>query len=236
MNRKIIFIVWIFSLAATIAAVSSCKKEKDDNVLTGETNIPLTQKDSTTSLYFNYNGQNAPGTEIQVVENKNGLVTYAASFDLQAIPDSLKNLLLTILPQLIDYYNPKDVSWNLEANGTINVQFKLKITSEGIQSYFVDGKPWTIRYDDPQGSSRSITRDNGDVMTATVTEKTGQDDWPFGFMYIKTSKVEINAPASDPVMQKVIYRINHKFGVVYLKAEGKDGRVLEIDLIPWFLI
>lgn len=236
MNRKIIFIIWVVSFIAIVMTVSSCKKEKDPNVLTGSTNIPLTQKDSATSLYFTYNGQNVDGTEIRVAENNNGMVTYAASFDLQTIPDSLENLLLTILPQLINYYNPKDVAWSLGSDGKINVQFKLKITSEGIQSYFVDGKPWTIRYDDPQGSSRSVTRDNGEVMTATVTEKTGQDDWPFGFMYIKTSKVEINTPPGDPVLQKVTYRINHKFGVVYLKAEGKDGRVLEVDLMPWFLI
>jgi hypothetical protein len=105
-----------------------------------------------------------------------------------------------------------------------------------MQSYFIDGKPWTVKYADPQGTNYNLTRDNGDVLTATVTEKTGQDDWPYGFMYIKTSKVEFNCPATDPVGKKVTYRVNHKFGLVYLKAESKDGRVIELDLFPWFLL
>jgi hypothetical protein len=43
-------------------------------------------------------------------------------------------------------------------------------------------------------------------------------------------------PASDPVLSKVTFRVNHKFGLVYLKAEGKDGKVLELDLFAWFLL
>lgn len=218
-------------------SVSSCKKNNDPNVLGGETNIPLTQKDSVTSIYFTVNGGTSlPGASIKVVSNDNGMVTYGATVDLNAYPDSVVNTLATMIPQLINYYNPKDLVWSVSPSGVLTVQFKLKITSEGMQNYFVDGKPWTVKYADGVGTNYSVTRDNGETLTATVTEKTGVDDWPYSFWYIKTSKVEYTAPANDPVLSKVTFRVNHKFGLVYLKAEGKDGRVVEVDLFAWFLM
>jgi hypothetical protein len=231
-NLPLATIAFVFLLLT----IGSCKKNNDPNVLGGDTNIPLTQKDSATSVYISINGQNMGGLEIKVVSNDNGMVTYGATFDPSTLPDSTITNFSTILPQLINYYNPKDITYSIDGTGKLHVQFKLKITSEGMQSYFIDGKPWTVKYADPQGTNYNLTRDNGDVLTATVTEKTGQDDWPYGFMYIKTSKVEFNCPATDPVGKKVTYRVNHKFGLVYLKAESKDGRVIELDLFPWFLL
>jgi hypothetical protein len=221
----------------TLFAANSCKKESGPNVLGGETNIPLTQKDSVTDLYFTVNGGSSlPGASIKVLSNDNGMVTYGATVDLNAYPDSVVNNLVTMVPQLITYYKPKDLTWSLSPGGVLNVQFKLKITSEGMQNYFVDGQPWTVKYADGVGTDYTVTRDNGDVLKATITEKTGLDDWPYSFWSIKTSKVEYNAPATDPVLSKVTFRVNHKFGLVYLKAEGKDGRVLEMDLFAWFLL
>ncbi|MCW5907465.1 MAG: hypothetical protein KIS94_06375 [Chitinophagales bacterium] len=222
--------------AAILLAFNSCKKETDPNVLGGSTNILLTQKDSATSVYFAINGQNAGSVEIKVVSNNNGIVTYGGSADPSTFPDTAITELLTVIPQLMNYYNVQDFSYNIDGTGKLNFQFKLKITSEGMQHNFVDGKPWTAKYGDPQGTTYTLKRTNGDVLTTTVTEKTGQDDWPYGFMYIKTSKVEYNAPATDPVLSKVTFRINHKFGLVYLKTEGKNGKVLEIELVPWFLL
>lgn len=226
----------LLAVAFLLFTFSACKKETDPNVLGGDTNIPLTQKDSATSVYFALNGQNAGGVEIKVASNDNGMVTYSGTADPADLPDSVITSLLSIIPQLVTYYNPQDFTYSIDGTGKLHFTFKLKITSEGMQNYFVDGKPWTLKYADGVGASHSITRNNGDVLTATVTEKTGQDDWGYGFMYIKTSKIEYNAPATDPVVDKVTYRVNHKFGLVYVKVESKDGKVLEADLFPWFLI
>ncbi len=226
----------VLAFLIILLTANSCKKNNDPNVLGGETNIPLTQKDSVTNVYFTVNGVNLPGTTFKVLSNDNGMVTYTATVDATAYPDTMIADLITILPQLINYYNPKDVTWSVSTSGILNVQFKLKITSEGMQNYFVDGKPWTVKYADPQGTNYSVTRNNGETLTATVTEKTGVDDWPYSFWMIKTSKVEYIAPASDPVLSKVTYRVNHKFGLVYIKAEGKNGKVIEIDLVSFFLL
>ncbi|MBS1624214.1 MAG: hypothetical protein JST83_09360 [Bacteroidetes bacterium] len=213
---------------------SGCKKN-DPNVLTGDTNIPLTQKDSVTNVYFTVNGSSLPGTTVKIISNDNGMVTYGATTDLSSYPDSIKTALATMVPQMISYYNPQHVTFNI--NGTIlTIRISIKVTSEGMQNYFVDGQPWTVRYADGIGTNYTVKRANGNILTATVTEKTGVDDWPYGFYYIKTSKIEYNAPADDPVLSKVTYRVNHKFGLVYLKAEGKNGKVLELSLFPYYVM
>ena len=98
----------------TLFAANSCKKDSGPNVLGGETNIPLTQKDSVTDIYFTVNGGSSlPGASIKVLSNDNGMVTYGATVDLNAYPDSVVNNLVTMVPQLITYYNPKNLTWSL---------------------------------------------------------------------------------------------------------------------------
>jgi hypothetical protein len=223
-------------LLSGIAGIGSCKKENTDpNVLGGETIIDLTAVGSETDVYLS-SGSTSLNTKVKVVGNDNGMVSYEAAIDIHSIPDSIIDLVIQVLPQLVSYYNPKDVIIGTDAQGRITATFKLKVTSEGMQNYFVDGKPWTFRYNDAAGTKYTVKRNSGEEINATVTEKTGLDDWPMGFMYIKTSKVEVTPPAADPVFTKITFRANHKFGLVYLKGETKSGKIIEVDLVPWFLI
>ena len=224
-------------LLISMVGIDSCKKSTDPNVLTGETNIPMTQVNSQTSTYVTINGVSQPGSStLTVLSNNNGLVTYGASVDLTTFSYSALSVMTTLLPQAISYYNPKDVTATINGSGVLNLQFTMKITSEGMQNYFVDGQPWTVRYADGVGTKYTVKRTNGTELTATVTEKTGLDEWPYGFLFIKTSLVEYDAPADDPVISKVYYRVNHKFGLVYLKVLGKNGKVLEMSLLNYFLM
>ena len=224
-------------LLISMVGIDSCKKSTDPNVLTGETNIPMTQVNSQTSTYVTINGVSQPGSStLTVLSNNNGLVTYGASVDLTTFSDSALSVMTTLLPQAISYYNPKDVTATINGSGVLNLQFTMKITSEGMQNYFVDGQPWTVRYADGVGTKYTVKRTNGTELTATVTEKTGLDEWPYGFLFIKTSLVEYDAPADDPVISTVYYRVNHKFGLVYLKVLGKNGKVLEMSLLNYFLM
>ncbi|HLP20400.1 MAG TPA: hypothetical protein VK174_08865, partial [Chitinophagales bacterium] len=55
-NRLMTHAAAFLLLLFVLTGVNSCKKNNDPNVLGGETNIPLTQKDSVTNLYFTVNG------------------------------------------------------------------------------------------------------------------------------------------------------------------------------------
>lgn len=227
-----------FLIVLFIALIYSCSKENNSTGgLGGDVNIALTAVDSVTTVYLTVNGVSIPASsEYKVKSNNNGMVTYTGSYDLGLVPDTFINIINGIVTELVSYYHPSYVTWNIDPSKKASFEFTVKITSEGMQNYFVDGKPWTVKYADPLGTVNEVKRDNGDVLKTTVTEKTDVDEWPLGFYYIKTSKHEYNAPASDPKLQKVTFRINHKFGMVYVKTETKDGNVLELKLVPFFLL
>ncbi|MFN8286634.1 MAG: hypothetical protein U0V74_07780 [Chitinophagales bacterium] len=236
--KKHTFLPFLFALVLLLfTSASSCKKDNDPNALGGDTNIALTQKDSVTSIYIEADGQTLPSTTVKVVSNNNGMVTYQTTIDLLGVPDSILTELVTVLPALYNFYKPKDFTYQLTPDGKIQAQFTVKITSEGMQDFFVEGKPFiAVKYDDAQGTSYNVKMDDGTTITRTITEKTGVDDWPYGFYYIKTSKIETICPAADPVMQKITYRANHKFGLVYVEVLLKNGKVLRTDIFPWFLL
>lgn len=206
---------------------NSCKKDKGDggpNDLGGSTDIPLTVVGNESSIYISIGNYNLPTGTMTVLSNVGGIVTYKVILDLTGSPDSA-----TIAALVPAQYK--------DAQGRINTEMKFKITSEGIQDFFTSNKPWTIvEYNDPVATQYKITTENGDELVRTVTEKTGQDDWQMGFMYIKTSKVEQPLPADDEVATKITYRANHKFGLVYIQLDLKNGQTLKCDVYPWFLL
>jgi hypothetical protein len=124
-----------------------------------------------------------------------------------------------------------------DSSGDVYKEFKFKITSEGIQSVYAKGRLWTImKYSDAEGTIYPFTTDNGTKLERKITEKTGKDDWSFGMMYIKTSKVEQNLPETDKTASKIIFRANHKFGLVYFELVLKNGQRAKMSIIPFFMI
>lgn len=230
MNKTLLLIgrlAFAMSAIVLLTHTSSCKKDKNNgpNDLGGDTNIPLTQVGNESSVYLTIG---AAGTSINgtmtVTKNEDGIVTYKLLADLTGNSDS------TLIAALV----PAEYKDN---QGRISGEFKFKITSEGIQDYFHSNKPFTVvKYNDNVGDSYSVTTNNGNTLTRTVIEKTGIDEWPLGFLYIKTIAVEQDVPASDELLEKITYRANHRFGLVYIKANLKNGQTVEAKIMPWFLL
>lgn len=220
----------IFSLAlvaALLTSLNSCKKDDPEgpNDLGGETVIELTQVGNVSSAYMKFGIMDLPSGEMTVTSNNKGVVTYHMFVDLTGSPDSA--MLAGVIP---DEYK--------DANGNVSTEFTFKITSEGVQDIFKRDRPWTIvKYNDGVGTTYPFTTDNGTELVRTITEKTGQDDWPMGFMYIKTTKVEQLLPPDDKTAEKITFRANHKFGLVYIELQLKNGGgTASIDIIPWFML
>ncbi|MGE0635025.1 MAG: hypothetical protein AB7G44_05285 [Bacteroidia bacterium] len=220
----------IFSIAlvaALLTSLNSCKKDDPEgpNDLGGETNIELTQVGNVSSAYMSFGNMSLPSGEMTVTSNDNGIVTYHMFVDLTGSPDSA--MLAGVIP---DEYK--------DADGNVSTEFTFKITSEGVQDIFKRDRPWTIvKYDDEVGTTYPFTTDNGTELVRTISEKTGQDDWPMGFMYIKTTKVEQLLPPTDKTAEKITFRANHKFGLVYIELQLKNGGgTASIDIVPWFML
>lgn len=227
----------LFILSLVWMSFLACEKESGPDELGGNTNIALTAVDSSSYISGTYNGQSFSNSSLTVKSNKDGIVTYVAKIEISQFSNELKLKALNSISQLMEFYN-FDTTGGVFAlnNNELTFEFKLKVTSEGYLDYFMEGKPWVIgRYADGVGTKYSIKNSKGETLTREVTEKTGKDEWPLGFFLIKTSKIEQQAPADDPVIDKVIYRINHKFGLVYVEYQLKDGTSLKLNVWAWFI-
>lgn len=194
------------------------------NELGGETNLQLTKVGSVSSAYWKIGNKQVPTGSMTVTSNTDGIVVYKLNVNLKGSPDSA-----SISKLLPDKYK--------DAQGNVFMDFKFKITSDGIQDFFRRDRPWTlVKYSDGVGTVYPFTTDNGENLKRTITEKTGLDDFPMGYMYIKTSKIESDLPATDKTAKRIIYRTNHKFGLVQVILILLDDTQVTLNVIPYFMI
>ncbi|MFH1196890.1 MAG: hypothetical protein V1720_14410 [bacterium] len=210
-NLYLIIALLVFSMVFI-----SCDKDEDSNdpnVINGETNLAINTVGNTFGATVKVGGSYYDVADsIFIKNNVNGVVTMHVSANLSQIP--ALSAINSVIP-----------SSYKDNNGNVNVDLTFKSTSEGIQDYgFYNkkGKYHTIaKFDAKVGDTYPLTKDDGSQIVRTVTERTDQDDFPFGFYNIKTIKVE-----EDPMIpgiKNIVYRVNHKFGLVWFEIEMEDG-------------
>lgn len=222
--KKTYFLFLVLSLSFSLF---SCKeiedlfnKKEDPNTLGGDANTPISAVGNTfsTSMQFGNQYPNVP-SNITITKKENDIATVHSEFDLSGSPELLAKFKQSI-PQYID------------SDGKLKVDLQYKITSEGIQDFNnKDKKALTIcKYSDGVGATYEITRSDGNKLTRKITEKTGQDDFSYNMMLIKTSKIE--QETRIPGIRKLVYRTNHKFGLVYVQAVFEDGTSANLYVYP----
>jgi len=223
--KKILY----FIVPVIIFFLSSCNllDKKDDNnsndpnVVKGSSNIPINQVDNSAPILI-YSGGNpvdVGGGTVKVKKVENDITTLTITADLT------KDAKLAKLNSII----PSSMKDN---TGKVNTDVRFKITDAGIQDYVLKDKPHTIaKFDCKVGDKYEFTRSDGVKITRTVTEKTDQNDFSYGLMYIKTIKTE---ESSSPGIKKIVYRTNHKFGLVYVEMTFEDNSVLSTVLYPTY--
>lgn len=206
--------------------IDSCGSDSvlGPNEIGGETNLELTKVGNVSTANMTFAGKALPAGTMTVKSSDGGIVNYVLQFSLKGSKDSF--LLANLMPS--EYKDSK---------GNVSIDMKLKITSEGVQDYFRHTRPWTIaKYSDGVGAEYEYTTDNGTKITRKIIEKTGLDDFPMGNLLVKTSKVEQVFPASDKSVSKAVYRVNHKFGLIYVDMLLKTGQWVNISIFPKFML
>jgi hypothetical protein len=180
-----------------------------------------------------------------VTKNDNGNVTIAVDVEFDsvfvhaldsalgtgALPAALRN---SVISEYARRYGATLDTLN-KAAMKAHVDFKLKITTEGIQEY-VNGrgdlsKPYTVvKYAANVGDSYTYTNPDGVLITRKVVYKSATDDYPLAFWNIKVIKVE--ETKDDLLMEKITYYANHKFGLVGVLFRTKSGKELKIGIFP----
>lgn len=219
----------VFAIILSALLFLSCDKinsvlddnKTDPNTIGGDTNIPVAQagNEIKTSTVKVGNNNYTVEQSIKVTKNENGIATIKVIADLSKI-SSLNNINNMIPVGLKD------------AAGKINTEVRYKITSEGIQDYFnKDGKQHTItKFNANVGDKYQLVKSDGRIITRTVTAVSTTDDFPYQSMNIKTIKVEQDSRI--PGISKIIYQVNHKYGLVYLEVRADDGSTASTYFYP----
>lgn len=220
--------ILILSLCCLLGVVFlACKEDSPTgpNDLDGDTDIPLTKPGNTYGGYVTVGDQSLTIHDtIYILKNDNGFVTVRVWAETKDNP-----ILSAIIP----------ANWK-DAEGNLNHDLHFKVTSNGIQDFrYADSdwsKPFTIvKYDCNVGDKYEFTTKDGKTVTRTITEKTNKDEWPLGFLLIKTIATE-ETPIGLEGVKKIIYRTNHKFGLVYVELQLTDGTPVKISLLPWAVL
>jgi hypothetical protein len=236
-----------FVISLIIFSFLSCTK--DDKVLGpneigGDTNIDFVDPGDYFTPTFVMDGNpdlNKISNKVIVQSNKNGIVTLKGvftfdsnwvkkmdtAFGFSAIPQATKLAAIDIF--LKRYGATLDTTDKNAMKMTIIL--KGKVTSEGVQEFISSGgdesKPFTIvKYAANVGDKYQFTTKDGVNITREVIAKSTTDDFFWGGMLIKVIQVEEVQPSDDPVVEKIIYYGNHKFGLVSAKVFFKNGKII----------
>ncbi len=217
------------------------------NEIGGETNLELTKVGGEFVANF-YSETWNPGFDHQkdtaiTTKNDNGVINIhvRSGFDSVFINmiDSLlgtKDLPKDIKSAMVDKYLKKygvTIDTNNKAKMHAEFDLKMKVTSEGIQEYMTSGgdmsKPYTIiKYSANVGDKYEFTDPDGVKITRTVVSKSTTDDYYMGFWLIKVLKIE--QTKEDPIIDKITYITNHKYGLVGVILQTKNGQVFRLGI------
>jgi hypothetical protein len=187
--------LFIFLLSA-ILVFASCKKDNDsvlggDQSPMGEIGVTV---GSTSAVVAGVSG--VAGT---VVSLENGISSFTGTAVITN--STIKNILAN---------HPLTT---INGNNVTVSGVELKITSEGIESITGLAPGIIVKYDAQVGDTYAGNR--------TVTSRSTDDDYPYGFMLIKAIKVEENTNKFG--VKKTIYWANHRFGLVGIEFTFDDN-------------
>lgn len=219
--KNLLSYILILLISIFIISCDTAESDDDPNSLGGDPNLTLGGVGNTITTGSLIIGGNTydTGSLVQITKNVGGVATIKL------------NMNLTQVPGLAAFNNfiPQSMK---DTQGRINTELLFKVTSEGIQDNMnVDGKMHTmVKFGAKVGDEYQLQTSNGKTITRRVTGRSDNDDFPYGFMLIKTLTVEQDSRI--PGVQKFVYRFNHKFGLVYAEMYLDDGSKASMYFFP----
>lgn len=206
-------VLTLFMLFGTIACKKWFTPKTTYSEISGDTNLDMNKVGTSGGMNLKLNGSdisNKPTATI--VKNEGGIIHIKLTMK---VPDKLKSFVQAPY---------------VDATGNVNYTFKFKNSSEGIAGIDSRGKQCVfVRYDAKVGDSWSFTTKSGKTLQYKVLSKSTTDDFQYAFFNIKVITVEQSLPYQG--FKKVVYKANHKFGLVYMEVYLEDGSILSSYVI-----
>jgi len=237
-------IVFVNGFISCDKSTDSDNSGNDNGELGGQTDIDLNKIGTNYDVFFPFPERDRIKDSTIVTKNENGLVTYKhrSVFDTVFFRALEKSLGLNEFPSTLrkaalDMYLKK-YNATLDSTDKMNIkltaEFKARVTSEGIQEYFSSKNDYTkpktiVAYSWNVGLKYQFTDAEGGVITREVVSKSVTDDYPLGFMFIKVIQVE-ETKKDDPIVEKMTWIANHKFGLVGIHIKMKNGKELQLGI------
>jgi hypothetical protein len=237
------------SLAVAAFVVACETTPTGPNDLGGDTDLELTRVGGQFQAFISAGSYNPAFDRLRdsvvITKSDNGIVTthVLAKFDsvfFEALDSSLGTSSLPDIYKfaILDTYLLKfgaTLDTTDKTNIILNFDVKMKVTSEGIQEFVISkgdmSRPYTIvKYGAAVGDKYEFTNAAGNPVTRTVVYKSTTDDYSIGFFLIKIIQVE--QVSDDPLMEKVTFYANHKFGLVGVVLKTKTGKELKLGVVP----
>jgi len=213
MKRVLFLCAWL----VVVIAFSTCKKESDSedpNVLSGSTDsvsVPLGTVGNEFSVASIVGSSSVPVVEtMRITKNEGGMVTLRVVADLSAVPQLAP--LNSIIPSSMK-----------DTNGKLSTDLVFKVTSNGMQDQMNRDRALhtMVKYDAAVGDEYKLATSNGKTITRSVTAHSTTDDFSWGWLLIKTITVEQDSRM--PGIRKIVYRFNHRFGLVFVEIVPETG-------------
>ncbi|MDX9790359.1 MAG: hypothetical protein WC313_00815 [Candidatus Kapaibacterium sp.] len=238
------FTIIIFILLITLWACD--ENVSGPNEIGGSTDVEFTKVGSKTAASISINDEIIQVDDsIVVIKNDGGIVSTFVkfTFDYSIVKyfDTLAGtheLDIDAKHLIMDTYLEKFGATldTTDKNAvTLSLELKTKVTTEGIQDFIYSGgdltKPFTVvKYSSGLGDKYEFTDKDNVKITRTVVYKSETDDYPLAFWNIKVIKVE--ETKDDPILDKISYIANHKFGPIAIEIKFKNNNSLKIGFLP----
>jgi len=199
----------LFFLFVVIVLTHSCKKDNSNSGGKLEGTQSAMSVIGTTVASTSAPISGVSNLTASVVSLSNGISSYSGSGTVTN--PTIKNILSNIPGITVS-------GDNVTATG-----FKYKQTTDGIECLVDIGPGVLVNYNSNVGDTYPVGNTG---RTRTVVSKSTDNDYPYGYYYIKVLKVEEPTPdlkSTSMGITKVTYWANERFGLVAVQYDFSDG-------------
>jgi len=205
----------IVTILVLFVFLISCEKDEFGNIDGNQS--PFGEVGNTISIRAGQLGVTDGSMRVSKLENGISSFTCSASTTNSVYAGYVKLFPKELFPGTLDI-----------TGNSLTATLNAKVTDKGIQAIFNDGSKLTCIDYDAKVGDKYTSKVGGVTIENEVIEKSTDDDYFWGGMYIKVITVKSISPV--PGVSYVTHSYNHKFGLVNVTIHFENGEIKYIGI------